>query len=440
VTRSRITVAVSLFAACALVLWIALAPLERALVADSIEYLGLATNLARSGDFLSHYLAPAPELYRTPAYPALLALLGAPESTGRLRLVLLVQVGCVLAMAALLFRATRPRPRLLPPLLLLTSPLVWIAAGSILTELLFGFCLFLSARGIGVARNRSSWLVSGLCLGAATLFRPVGLFLVPVGALLLWTLRARLEISRRDAIVWLVAALFLPSLWTLHNGVRHGYWGLSKSALSYASSVYGHAPLSRGTPDMKTSLYDQTVDANSTFIDILHGVREHPLDAVRVLASGLARVGLGLGEFTLRRIFAGDTYDRSGAALSPDLFTIVPTEDGLAFPPPDLQPRTASKAAKAALLLWSALSTLAIYFLAATGAKQALRELRGLRSSRPPNAGALVALAWSVTLLLTSAGPVANARFRMPIVPLLLLAVSCRRAAPIHTPVREETP
>jgi 4-amino-4-deoxy-L-arabinose transferase-like glycosyltransferase len=257
--------AIGALATCACVIAVASHP-ERSLTPDSAEYLSLARNLREQGRFTQHADASTPELYRTPGYPAFVALFKAWRGPNEIRWLLLGQA--LLATTAAFLLAWSLRRSIgsgvgggrIVVLLFAFNPMMVLLALQVLTETLFVFMTVLAVALLahGLAR-RHGWLLfmCGVTQGAAVLVRPVGLVLLPVtfaglGAAVLvhaaprmpagpeTSTRARMQgVGRALVAAWLCGVILLPGAWLLRNGIGHGYWGISKTGASFVSSAFG---------------------------------------------------------------------------------------------------------------------------------------------------------------------------------------------------------
>lgn len=203
-----------------------LAP-QPAPVADALDYDTIAVNLATGHGFSLNPDVPTPR--RAPGYPFFLAavyyVFGHAWLPVRLLQALLGALTCLLAFrtAERLF-GERAGPAA-GWLLALYPPLVPYA-GLLLTETLFTFLLAAAAMfWVYGAERKSPWdfALAGLCLGLATLTRPVTLFFP---ALLLLAAALRPGLAR----LWpalLVAFLLALAPWSARN---YRLWGTLKPA------------------------------------------------------------------------------------------------------------------------------------------------------------------------------------------------------------------
>lgn len=224
-------------------------------------------------------------------------------------------------------------------------------------------------------------------------------------------------------VPWLVGVMLLPGLWSVHNGVAHGYWGVSKTGVSFACSAYGEPYLAARVQTRSPNLYDKgDLTAGGTLGSIAKSIGTHPASFARAWLGGLGRTLLGPGEWTMRKALLGEPGSRPGTG--PVTVTSISESDrGLVFETGTTadreDPLPRSRAAWL-LILWSVTVTVVAYLAALRGA------IAGLRRRDAVAVYCTLAL---VLLALGSSGYQANARFRVPMVPFLALL-----AATPHTP------
>jgi len=415
--------------------------LDRGLGPDGIEYISLAKSLVETGHF-SRNAQREPELHRTPGYPLLLMLVQPWRSTHHLLILFLSQLLMTLVTAYLLLLISRRMSTtrsswLLAPFLFLLNPIILLMPFNVIAEtffsLLCSLSLWLFSTSSGPSHTRRLAL-SGLTLGFAVLVRPVGLVLFPALFLLGMQTSASngksskappLLPARRVVLVIIMSFLLLPTLWTVFNGIRNGYWGLSKTAISFISSAYGPAYIHNDSKTFRDSKYDHGLSPLDALTEVYSTIVHNPGTAFRSYLNGLARVILGPGEWHLRRAVLGE---RGSRANSGPISSVVMdnSNDGLNF---RLITETESSGNRRgtqaiALVTWSLAVTLLTYAFAFRG----LMRCFGSKGPIP------VFCAAAAALLLTSvAGYEANARFRVPAVPYLVLLASYGKPIPAMT-------
>lgn len=226
----RITLAVLALALHAGLFWAAVQQ-QSALTDDSIQYLRLADNWVEQGVFSQAYGAPyAPDLQRTPGYPAFLIALGR-----YVPVVLLFQHMLVLLSALLVWRILQGRvPDRIAEIggwLYALMPYPAIFASMVLSETLFIALLLAATWQLLAGLEGPKWrpLIAGMgLLALAALVRPVALPLLYIAAVYLLWLLWRRPAFRRPA---LGLALALPVLlllpWMLRNEAVGGRMTLS---------------------------------------------------------------------------------------------------------------------------------------------------------------------------------------------------------------------
>ncbi len=417
---SKIAIVVAVIGALAVAAVMLREP-HRAITDDSVEYLGLARNLVREHRYSSHYHPGQPELYRTPIYPLFLASLGAWKSLAGLRLAMIVQLALGFCAAWSIGHAARSfgskRPWMIGALYL-TSPVVLVNTLSIGTEGLFvplaAAGAWLLVRGLRRA-SPASMLGSGIAIGLATLARPIGIVLC-VGGLLAATACVRRPRARGLAVAWVLGAWTLLGAWSIRNGVEAQFWGPSRTLVSFPSSIFGSDYLEHGIEPMKTSAYDEE-GFGAGMKDMASAVVRHPWRAVREVVIGSGRTLLGPGEWALRRALLGDPGFREPSGKA-SIYDLESAAGELRLVPREVQIESRARSAACwAILGWSVLSMLAVYALALGGFLSWVR--------RPHLLGAIWILS-AIGLTLASAGYLGNSRFRLPVLPFILLIAACR--------------
>jgi len=372
---------------------------QRFLTLDAEHYVLLARDLAGG------YLDPKSELFpvglmRTPLYPAFaapwLALGGPPALSAGQILLSAAAIGLVFVLARRLFDATSAG---CAAILLALDPASIVYACLLQPETLFTLLLLASALAWRTALDGSAAAaaVAGFLLGLATLTRPIAVFLPLLLAVTPW-LRPEFGKARRPAIA---AALLVPFLclaggWIVRNRLVADAPVLSTiegtNLLYYRAA--GALAEERGVTieETRAELEDemkQRVPGGST------PAQRSSVASARAFEILIGHPG-GAAVSTLRggvRLLAG---------------TGMTVLSGLRGDP---EPERLAGGVELALAAGCALLLGVLYLGAAGGAAAAIR--RG-------DQGALVFLAAFVLyLLLISAGPEANTRFRVPMAPFL---------------------
>lgn len=378
---------------------------------DTATYAEPARHLSRGEGFLSQ---GRPELSRTPGYPAFLAaheLLGLdrPAAVALTQVVLDAGTAALVALAAGLVGA-HPAAWALG-LLYAFDPVAAAHAPLLLTETLFTFllalCVLLLLRGGAAA--------PGLCLGAATLVRPITLYLwLPWSLALAASLKGR---ARRAALVFAAAAALLPALWCARNRAVAGHF--EYSTITGVNALSWEAASVRAALD-GTSLEDGRRKVAEEFSRRYPDPVADPFEVSR-LRRRLARVIVlsHLGQTarlhlvsTVKMLF-GPGLDLVAQALSPG--EPLPSEESLVY---SVAGAGTFAVLKARPHLWGVLVTTGLvltlcYGLGAFGALRLWRLGRRFESA--------VLLSPLAYLLLLSGGGWSYYRFRIPLMPLLAI-------------------
>ena len=268
---------------------------EKALWPDSLGYLEVAHEWVE-GRGIAGDSSSSADLYRSPGYPAFLAMIfriAGEDYTA----VVIVQLLMGVAVSLMLFALGRmfwsPRVGYVAALLYALTPNALLWALSILSDTLFVFLIAaaLLCLGLLMQTGRTRWAaMSGVCLGLSALTRPIGELLVPLWilAMVVWAIRRRTTLCQ--AIIAMAAlalasvALILP--WAYRNQVVHGLFTLSPvdtRLLGYYSAPYTLARAEGISEDeareqIPTSVFPQPGD-RARYLRIL---LDHPLDYLYV--------------------------------------------------------------------------------------------------------------------------------------------------------------
>lgn len=200
--------------------FVATAHVPNPLRADAGEYAQYAQNLVEHGVYsLSTEAVPPPDSFRSPGYPAFLALcrwLGGAAGWMSLAIGLQVVLGGLTALAA--FALARGFlgywPALSAAALTALSPHLVASTAYVLTECvtacLLTTGLWLLARA--APRGPGSLVAAGLVLGVAALANETLLLVLPAAVFVSWR-----TLGRRRALVLLCSGLLLPAAWFVRN-------------------------------------------------------------------------------------------------------------------------------------------------------------------------------------------------------------------------------
>jgi hypothetical protein len=220
---------------------------------DAEEYVSLARGLAWHGRFSQSaspdHVQPIPDTWRTPGYPAVLALIirFAGDSTPALILFQQVLSAATVPLLWLVMRRYASwRWALALSLLWCIDPFriyysLWLLAETLFTFALLLCILFYATRS---RFSTGSGLTLGLLAGWVVLIRPIGLLipLLGISGVFIWCLRARRAGAIPDSPWWkpamacAVGTLLVVGPWCLRNKKVAGHFALSHQ--SGASLAY----------------------------------------------------------------------------------------------------------------------------------------------------------------------------------------------------------
>jgi hypothetical protein len=310
---------------------------ERTFTPDSATYLDLAKGLAEGHGFgrspdaarLSPENPSLVEVFRTPGYPLLLALvmrLGLPV----VPVTIVAQIGLDSVGVVLSFLAAR---RLLPLSWALVAGAIQVLdiprevyANMVMSDVLFTFLAVLAVWLLADTAGAPGPLRSGAAGAAvslATAVRPLGAAMVVPAAITLALRRARVS----AVVAFTTVALAFPAAWIVRNGVLTGEWTLS-SAFDYnlclvaAAKVKARAEgVSRAAAER--ALVDQAVRSSAGSDPAARArafrrvgyttLRQHPAAACRELVLSTLEMTLAGERGNVLRLF-GLTPGRDVAA------------------------------------------------------------------------------------------------------------------------------
>lgn len=257
---------------------------------DTGEYLILGHTLLETGQFLNgDHLTPAS--FRTPGYPFLIAILVKIfESDIAIQFTQFLLVGISSVFIYLLgVRLWSKWVGFTAAALYVFDPLVLLYSFTTMAETLFNV-IFFGATVLLTKESATKWhfLAGGLLMGAATLVRPMGLYLLPV--FFLWIVLnnwKRWRVVAQQGIVLFLGVALLVVPWMSFNQVRSGHFTIS-SIGPYDMLMYNIPEFMyqwKGIPPNETRLkiYDELGLAQSKYNDSL--LRSYSyMDAVGQLA------------------------------------------------------------------------------------------------------------------------------------------------------------
>ncbi|MBI5743938.1 MAG: glycosyltransferase family 39 protein [Elusimicrobia bacterium] len=396
---------------------------ERAVSGDSAQYLELAGSLRTGGGFTSTECGPAlPDTFRTPGYPAFLAALElTPWNVPAFAALLQCLFGTLTVMLAWRWlNALAPGRGAALGGLLLAADLVYVLhTPLLLTETLFMLLFVLSLGFFWPALRQGSAraaALAGLLLGAATLVRPVSVYLPVV-------LLPFLLGNRKAAAAFLLAALLLPGAWMARNRALTGQFTFSTiggiSLLRYPAAnieaklngtSWSEADrLLRARVDAANGPYTSTAQKGAAYMAAaLPIIKQHPFICAAFCLRGAAYVLFGTGEEMVFYALGRDLGPILAAAPA------VPLGGTIAL----VRAYPWAAALKLAYLLF----LLFFYWSAARGLRNLWRE------GRRAEAGCLLAGTLYFLALSSYQG---YYRFRIPMLPLLAAAAAFSPRIPL---------
>ncbi len=284
---------------------------------DPAMYLALAESMGH-GVYSMFYPLDIPDTIKMPGYPALIHMLG-----GRVGLLLVLQAILSAAKVPLVFLLARSvglrmSLALTAATLMAIEPMDILLAGQVLTESLFSTLLL---AGMVLLLRSEGWktvLLAAVIFASAAWVRPNGpglLLLVGVGSYLI----LRRSLARSVAFTALGIALLLP--WAWRNQQTLGRFYLGDSA-AVAAAFYQVPDVLRAARDPRAETYTKALqnkaasmdwEERASFHGFFDGLRSatqetltsYPIIWLRVQASKTVRIFIapGRGHFTL---FFGD--------------------------------------------------------------------------------------------------------------------------------------
>ena len=216
---------------------------------DSPEYVRLATNLVHGHGFSQDTVPPfRPDILRTPVYPLFLAL---PYIVHRPSFIVLA-LALQLLLALLTVWLTRklglelglgPVASALAALLVALSPNLVFYSIKLTTETLFTFLLLVTLLLINRFRalhRRQELLIAGICCGLLILARPIAAFFPLVIAVYLLWLEFRIrnwQLGIRNLVLLLACSTIVLAPWVVRNERVAGRYVIS-TVFDYNISVY----------------------------------------------------------------------------------------------------------------------------------------------------------------------------------------------------------
>ncbi|MBI2610935.1 glycosyltransferase family 39 protein [Candidatus Kaiserbacteria bacterium] len=200
---------------------------------DVTEYVHLAESMLTVGRF---EISPSigPEYLRVPGYPAFLALILAVFGT--LTVVPFIQIIFTAGTAALIYLVgVRYFPRPIPiaaAAVYAANPVVVYSTWVPISEPLFMLTLMGSTYMLGLPMRRAwmPYVIAGILFGISVYMRPVGLYLAPLIACLVFANAVSWKAAARGALIFLIVAAATVIPWMARNYALSGHFAFSSSS------------------------------------------------------------------------------------------------------------------------------------------------------------------------------------------------------------------
>jgi 4-amino-4-deoxy-L-arabinose transferase-like glycosyltransferase len=258
---------------------------------DQREYLELGRNLVHGNGLFFHDTRFDADVfaYRTPGYPAFVALCG-----GSIRIIRIAQAGvdasCVLAIYLLARRWLGPRRSLFAAAIIALNPLLIYFSGLVLAETVFTALLVWGMVLIVLPRTTGCGLLS---LGLAVLVRPSALLLPVFLAGVNPISRNAYHLRRAMAVAVVVVLLLFPWAWRNHVRVGAWIWTTTNGGITLYD---GFNPIADGSSDQSfvkrmPELSPMGEVQRSKYLSHLAGefIQQHPLQTLRLTFYKLLR-------------------------------------------------------------------------------------------------------------------------------------------------------
>jgi 4-amino-4-deoxy-L-arabinose transferase-like glycosyltransferase len=387
----------------------------RGITIDSEQYIELAQNLKRDGVYGSRS-SPQLDLFRSPGYPALLAMILAISGDSLVSVIVvqhLMGILCVILLYKIGTELGNERAGALAAFLYLLSPNTLFWSAQIMTEISFTLGLVLVFFLIvKVLRGALPAWVPGVIMGLMTLIRPIGLYLGLMWALWLFIGvlgRKRWKKALSTASLFLISFLLFILPWQLRNSALHGTFTLSTVSSVTFRSFHLALPLA----DAENLSWEEAKVKIASYPNTAAAAREilfqHPGSFAKAQLRGIARTILGTDVWTWMYLASKANYESSGlleAILQRDLSALKSSIDRI---------RDLRDFPSLGLLIWGISYSVLLFVLGLVGAIKGWRESDSQRRS-------LILLALlTLAYLLLSPGAAGEARFRVPAEPFLAL-------------------
>lgn len=397
---------------------------------DSYSYISSATALLKTGRFAISPENPEPQLIRTPGYPAYMAGIYLIFGEDNLPVVVF-QILISIVTVFLVYIAARELwddyCAIAAIILFSVDPGSFFSSQMILSETLFTFFIMvMAAASVHLWVNRKPrikyLLVLGLALAFATLVRPISYYLLFPIIIMLIALRRRLGLTLKDLarglIYFVLPWIMLVGGWQVRNYMVSGNADFSH-VMALDLLFYRGAGIIAEREDISLLQARELVHSYPPVVDdcleteltscykkkAFSLMVEYPGSFLRVMIRGLARLITDRGDaYLLNYLGVKSISIRGGPAQ--DLFKLS-AQDYIS------KWVLTHPIVFVAFILTSAYLII-LYVGSISGLVSSAKEVENQHI-------ATNALIWTVIiyLLIVSAGPEANVRFRTPIMPLL---------------------
>ena len=380
---------------------------------DSRVYLGLANWIATKGN----YQHPSgQDLFWPPGYPVFLRLLGSVDSLTVLRvytaqLGLCVLIACLLVVFGKIIQ--NQRVGIYAAIVYSLSPNTQFWSLTVMSEILFAFWITLSLiLFIKYLSLRKPEMVfySGLFLGIGALTRPIGLYLIPLWAIVLIWVHSRVirPVQWVPIISFLLGSGLVIVPWMTRNYLIRGNFVFSKVSVK-TSTNFNLANVISTAEGISREEATGLVDSNANgFSEMLRVSRLYPKEFIRVQSQGILRVAFGIESGVWSRILIRE--DQRGQS-----FGILSLLSKAQFREAILRIRSLISEPTSRLLLllglWGIGYTVILYLLSVVG----------VTSNKTMPVSVIWVLIITVVYLTVIPGAAGQARFRIPIEPFLAL-------------------
>ena len=403
---------------------------------DSAGYNNPALALVKTGVFaISPEFPHIPEVIRTPGYPFFLAGIYTLFGENNYPVVILAQIllslGIIILTYYIVFTLYNARLALLTIFVLVLDLTSLSYALVLLSETLFTFLivgmLLMGVRGLKSTAIQKWALFVGFFLALATIVRPISYYLIiplVLGVLVFgWKQRLRWKVILKSSLLLILPFVVLIGGWQMRNGYQTGstefsgivginmlfYRGAGIVALRDGISL-AEAQNKVSADTYYTMKQEALYHPDKKYFDIwkqdgIKIIQKYPYLFMKSQARGIVRMTFGTGHFALLK-FLGIPVGPQG-----------PLEDFLRLPWDEYLSKWTRGASR--VILWSAIGGLGYLCIIYAGILSWIGHNLIAQIRITP----FDILLWGVILYLgvIAAGPEASDRFRMPMMPVLII-------------------